>query len=403
MTGSLWFHSRRFDAIGCRCRHHPESLEPKSSRFRHHGSIQHSIVKIVIAAWHLKNLNVGIGRYARELIEALGRVDHRNQYEILLPHAEHPFTARVNMRYRVIRFPLFRRRFWEQVAPLMVGPYDVLHFPYDSCVAWKRGTFVSTIHDVKPLLFPELRARTNLNSRIEQRLVGDRWKKIDHVITISEHSRRDLLSHVPLRPEQVTVTPLGLDHARFQPAVSRSAGRPYVFCVAGSDPTKNVGCLIEGFAKLPEGLRSRFDLLLAGDVCKRADVRTAIEHLGIGRHTQLLGLLSDEQLIARYQQATVFVFPSLYEGFGLPVLEAMGCGCPVISSNAASLPEVAGDAALLIDPRESGQVTDALARLLDSPDLQATLRARGLARAKEFAWDRTARQTVAVYERAVGP
>ena len=134
---------------------------------------------------------------------------------------------------------------------------------------------------------------------------------------------------------------------------------------------------------------------------KRADIRAAIERLGIGGQTQLLGLLSDEQLITRYQQATVFVFPSLYEGFGLPVLEAMGCGCPVISSNAASLPEVAGDAAILIDPRESRQVTDALARLLDSPDLQASLRARGLARAKEFAWDRTARQTVAVYERAV--
>ena len=124
------------------------------------------LVKIVIAAWHLKNLNVGIGRYAMELIEALGRVDQTNHYEILIPHAEHPFTARPNMRYRVIRFPLFRRRFWEQVAPLLVGPYDVLHFPYDSCVAWKRGKFVATIHDVKPMLFPVLRARTNLNTCI---------------------------------------------------------------------------------------------------------------------------------------------------------------------------------------------------------------------------------------------
>ncbi len=373
----------------------------RPSCFLHHGLIQRNIVKIVIAAWHLKNFNVGIGRYARELIEALGRVDPTNDYHILLPQAEHPFTARQNMRYRVVQFPLFRRRVWEQAAPLLVGPYDVLHFPYDSCVAWKRGKFVTTIHDVKPLLFPKLRARTNFNSRIEDWLVGDRWQKIDHVITISEHSRRDLLSHVPLRPDQVTVTPLGLDHARFKPAGSASGARPYVFCVAGSDPTKNVGCLIEGFATLPDGLRGRYDLVLAGDVCKRADIRAAIERLGIGGQTQLLGLLSDEQLITRYQQATVFVFPSLYEGFGLPVLEAMGCGCPVISSNAASLPEVAGDAAILIDPRESRQVTDALARLLDSPDLQASLRARGLARAKEFAWDRTARQTVAVYERAV--
>ncbi len=359
-------------------------------------------MKIVIAAWHLKNLNVGIGRYARELIEALGRVDHTNHYQILLPHADHPFTARPNMQYRVVRFPFFRRRFWEQIAPLLAGPHDLLHFPYDSCAAWKRGKFVSTIHDVKPLLFPELRARLNLNSRIEQWLVGDRWATIDHVITISEHSRRDLLSHVPLAPDQVTVTPLGLDNGQFRPADHRAGGRPYVFCVAGFDPTKNVGCLVEAFAKIPETLRDRFDLLLAGDVCRRSEIRAAIERLGIGAQTRLAGMVSEAELVDYYQQAAVFVFPSLYEGFGLPVLEAMGCGCPVICSNSSSLPEVAGDAALLIDPRESGQLTEALARVLASPELQATLRARGLARAKEFGWDRTAMQTVAVYERAVG-
>lgn len=359
-------------------------------------------MRIAIAAWHLKNPHVGIGRYALELIEALGRVDQTNQYEVLLPCAEHPFTTRPNMRFRIVRFPLFRRRFWEQVAPMLVGPYDVLHFPYDSCVAWKRGKFVSTIHDVKPLLFPELRARTSLNRRIEQWLVGDRWKTIDHVITISEHSRQDLLRHVSLRSDQVTVTPLGLDAERFRPADHRQEGRPYVLCVAGADPTKNVGCLVEAFAKLPEGLRGRFDLLLAGDVCKRVDIRAAIDRLGIGAQSKLMGRVSDEELIVYYQQATVFVFPSLYEGFGLPVLEAMGCGCPVICSNSSSLPEVAGDAALLIDPRRNEQLAGELARLLESPSLQATLRERGLARAKEFVWDRTATQTVAVYERVMG-
>ncbi len=368
----------------------------------HRRSISRTIVKIVIAAWHLKNFNVGIGRYARELIEALGRVDQTNQYEILLPHAEHPFSARPNMRYRVIRFPFFRRRVWEQAAPLLVGPYDVLHFPYDSCVAWKRGKFISTIHDVKPLLFPELRTRPSLYTRIEQWFVGDRWHTIDHVITVSEHSRRDLLAHAPLRPDQVSVTPLGLDAERFCPAVKRVEGRPYVFCVAGSDPTKNVGSLVEAFAKLPAALRREYDLVLAGDVCKRADIRAAIERLQIADHTRLVGQVTDDELAHYYQQATVFVFPSLYEGFGLPVLEAMGCGCPVISSNASSLPEVAGDAAVLVDPHRPDRLAEALATVLMSPDVQASLRVRGLSRAKEFLWDRTARQTVAIYERTVG-
>lgn len=368
----------------------------------HHGSIQRNLVKIVIAAWHLKNFNVGIGRYARELIEALGHVDQTNHYDILLPQAEHPFRARPNMRYRVVRFPLFRRRFWEQIAPLLVGSYDVLHFPYDSCVAWKRGKFVTTIHDVKPLLFPELRPRTNLNSRIEDWLVGNRWQTIDHVITVSEHSRRDLLSHVPLRPDQVSVTPLGLDAERFRPTEQLHGGRPYVLCVAGSDPTKNVGLLVEAFATLPGELRHRFDLILAGDVCKREDIRAAIDRRGLSAQTKLVGLVSDGELVTYYQQATVFVFPSLYEGFGLPVLEAMGCGCPVICSNASSLPEVAGGAAVLVDPRRADQLTQELTRVLESTDVQATLRARALARAKECVWERTARQTVAVYERTVG-
>ena len=359
-------------------------------------------MKIVIAAWHLKNFNVGIGRYARELIEALGRVDQVNQYQILLPQADHPFTARPNMRYRVIRFPFFRRRFWEQVAPLLVGAYDVLHFPYDSCVAWKRGKFVTTIHDVKPLLFPELRPRTNLNSRIEDWLVGDRWQKIDHVITVSEHSRRDVLAHVPLHPDQVSVTPLGLDAARFRPAEQRHEGRPYVLCVAGSDPTKNVGVLIEAFAALPGDMRDRFDLVLAGDVCKREEIRAAIARTGLSGQVKLVGLLSDAELVTYYQQATVFVFPSLYEGFGLPVLEAMGCGCPVICSNASSLPEVAGEAAVLVDPRRADQLAHELARVLESTEVQLSLRERALARSKEFVWDRTAKQTVAVYAWTVG-
>lgn len=378
------------------------SIPSRHADLLHQGSIQRNLVKIVIAAWHLKNFNVGIGRYARELIEALGSVDQTNHYDILLPQPEHPFTARPNMRYRVVRFPLFRRRFWEQVAPLMVGPYDVLHFPYDSCVAWKRGKFVTTIHDVKPLLFPELRPRTNLNSRIEDWLVGDRWQTIDQVITVSEHSRRDLLAHVPLRPDQVSVTPLGLDAGRFRPAEHRHEGRPYVFCVAGSDPTKNVGVLVEAFATLPADLRNRFDLILAGDVCKREDIRAAIARRGLGAQVKLVGLLSDADLVTYYQQATVFVFPSLYEGFGLPVLEAMGCGCPVICSNASSLPEVAGEAAVLVDPRRTDQLTQELARVLESIELQLSLRERALARSKEFVWERTAKQTVAVYERAVG-
>ncbi|MGH7256935.1 MAG: glycosyltransferase family 4 protein [Nitrospiraceae bacterium] len=356
-------------------------------------------VKIVIAAWHLKNPTVGLGRYARELIEAIGRVDSVNDYEILMPNAEHQFPDRPNIRYKLIRFPLFRRRFWEQMAHLRAGPYDLLHFPYDSCAAWKRGKFVATIHDAKPLLFPELRSKVNLNARIERLLVGDRRAKIDHVITISNSSRRDLIQQLSLPTGCITAVPLGIDSSLFHPVspAQAGAGRPYVMSVAGPDPTKNVVTLVRAFAAVPERLRRIYDLVLVGDVSKREDVCAAIEQEGIASQTRLTGIVPDDALIGLYQGATVFVFPSLYEGFGLPVLEAMACGCPVICSDTSSLPEVAGDAAVLVDPQNVEHMSAQLVHVLESPLVRADMKERGRARALNFPWERTAKETIDVY------
>src|SRR5581483_3525568 len=191
-----------------------------------------------------------------------------------MPTDSHRFPARPNLKYRLIRFPIFKRRFWEQVVPLLVGRYDVLHFPYDSCVAWKRAKFVTTIHDVKPLLFPLGRAQPHMMERL---LIPDRRARIDHVITDSESSRRDIIQHLGFSPEHITVVYPGIDLERFRPAPLKEAfdvrssmfevvqkprtsnlelvRRPYVLCVAGADPTKNVGVLIEAFGRLPAAVR----------------------------------------------------------------------------------------------------------------------------------------------------
>ena len=358
-------------------------------------------MKIVIAAWHLKNPTVGLGRYCRELIEGIARVDSSNRYEILMPEAPPHFPQRANIRYRLIRFPIFRRRFWEQIAPLLSGPYDLLHFPYDSCVAWKRGRFVATIHDAKPLLFPELRAKRNVSARLEGFLVGDPIAKRDHVITISDSSRRDLIRCLALPASGITSVPLGIDSARFRPLPPGEprAAKPYIMGLAGSDPTKNVVTLVKAFAAVPERLRLTHELVLVGDVAKRADVREAIERERIAAQTKLIGVVSDETLIGLYQRAAIFAFPSLYEGFGLPVLEAMACGAPVLCSNTSSLPEVAGDAAILIDPRNVERWSMELARMMEDGALRTELSERGRARALTFSWDRTAAETVAVYRR----
>lgn len=382
-------------------------------------------MKIVIAAWHLRDFNVGLGRYARGLIEAIGRVDADNRYEILLPDDSYRFPDRPNVRYRLIRFPIFKRRFWEQVAPLLVGQYDLLHFPYDSAIAWKRGKFVVTIHDLKPVLFGTGRPRWNVNRMVEQALIGDRWARVDHVLTDSRCSRRDIQERLGLSADRVTVVYPGVELERFRPRGNgatcpeprtlnperrtlnlepRTSGgdRLYVLCVAGPDPTKNVQTLVEAFARLPLATRGSHDLILAGDFRRRADLRKLAGHLGVDKQVLFPGVVSDERLIELYQHATVLVFPSRYEGFGLPVLEAMACGCPVICSNASSLPEVAGDAAILLDPGDVEGFAKAIARVLEDAGLRRDLRERGLARAATFSWDRTARETIAVYEKVAG-
>ena len=362
-------------------------------------------MKIVISAWHIRDFNVGLGRYSRALIEALGRVDKENHYEVLMPDGSYQFPERTNIRYRIIRIPFGKRRLWEQAAPLLVGRYDVLHFPYDSCVAVKRGRFVATVHDVKPLLFEEVRSRTNLNSLVARALVGNRWTRIDHVVTVSRCSKLDIVEHVGFPEDRITVVYQGVELERFHPRQVDRADpsipptRPYVLCVGGADPTKNLETLVDAFARVVLPIRESYDLILAGDLRRRSDLRERAACAGIEKQTLFTGVVSDERLIELYQEATLFVFPSRYEGFGFPVLEAMACGCPVISSNGSSLPEVAGDAAILVDPSDSEGLARSIERVLSDSDLRQDLRARGLRQASRFSWDRTARDTIAVYRK----
>jgi glycosyltransferase involved in cell wall biosynthesis len=361
-------------------------------------------VRIVLASWHLRDFNVGLGRYCRGLIEGIGRVDRDNQYVILMPDESYRFPEQPNIRYRLVRFPLFKRRLWEQMVPLLAGSHDLLHFPYDSCVAWKRGRFIATIHDVKQLLFTELCPPRNLNSLIEGIIVGDKWKKIDHVITDSESSCRDIVAKLGISRDRVTVVYPGIDLKRFKPATpadSRIHQRPYVLSVAGADPTKNVQALIEAFIAMPTPVRDAYDLVLVGDFRRRPELRERVADAGIDKQAFFPGVVDDARLIAYYQQATLLVFPSRYEGFGLPVLEAMACGCPVVSSNASSLPEVAGDAAILVEPDDVTGFSREMERVLSDERLRTDLREKGLARAAQFSWDRTARETVAVYRKVI--
>ncbi len=360
-------------------------------------------MKIVISAWHLKNRNVGIGRYTYHLIENLARVDQANQYEILIPEGSHNFQSWPNVRYRLIGLPFFKRRVWEQLAPLMVGSYDLLHFPYDSCIGMKRGKFVVTLHDAKPILFPSTSNRRSWKQTLKNIIAPDSLQKIDHVVTVSECSRRDLIEQMGISADRITVIYQGVDLEHFTPAVPLQGVRfefmPYVLCVAGTDPSKNVKSLIAAFSNLAPEIRSQHHLVLVGDVNRNKALQLCVQEQGIAENTVFTGVVSDSQLAALYQNASVFVFPSLYEGFGLPVLEAMACGCPVITSNISSLPEVVGEAGILVNPRDLEKLVEAMTKVLTDNTLAETLRKQGRVQAEKFSWENTARATADLYER----
>ena len=360
-------------------------------------------MKIVLSAWHLKNRNVGIGRYTYNLIENLARVDHTNQYEILIPEGSHRFQSWPNVRYRLIRIPVFKRRVWEQLAPLVVGSYDLLHFPYDSCIGRKRGKFVVTLHDAKPILFPRKSNRGSWKQTLKNIIVPNSLQKIDHVITVSECSRRDLIGQLGIAEDRITLIYQGVDLEHFSPTPQSQTElfdfMPYVLCVAGPDPSKNVKNLIEAFSRLPTEIRRQHHLVLVGDVNRNKVLYQLVKEQGIAEQTVFTGVVSDSQLVALYQQASVFVFPALYEGFGLPVLEAMACGCPVITSNTSSLPEVVGKSGILVNPISTTELMEAMTQILTDTELAKTLRKMGREQAEKFSLEKMARATADLYEK----
>ena len=187
--------------------------------------------------------------------------------------------------------------------------------------------------------------------------------------------------------------------------ILRRAGveRPYILFVGSVEPRKNILRLLEAYHKVLKWSK-RWQLVIVGgrNYWKSSPVVQKVEQLGLQDQVKLTGYIPDEDLPAIYNGADLFCLPSLYEGFGLPVLEAMACGVPVITSNSSSLPEVAGDAAILSDPYNVDEIASAMERILEEPELAQELRQRGLARAAQFTWEKTARETIAVYEKVLG-
>ena len=346
--------------------------------------------------------------YVTELARALGALLDDRLSPIASRFAA-PVGARRTMADRLRT--LGRDLWWHQVGVARAARRSgavVLHLPAGMGPVRRRLPTVLTIHDLAVLHFPELfRPWFRHYARV---VLPRAARAADAIIAVSQASKADIVETLAIPEERVVVVLNGVDRC-FRPVPAGSEGTPdvrrryglprdFVLTVGSVEPRKNLPRLLQALARL----RARPDtadvvLVHAGPEGWRAgDVSPTIRALGLSDAVRFLGYVPREDLAALYGAARLCAYPSLYEGFGLPVAEAMACGCPVVTSNVSSLPEVAGDAAVLVDPRSVDEIAAGIAALWTDETRRRDLSAKGRLRATCFTWERTARETAAVYD-----
>jgi len=292
-------------------------------------------------------------------------------------------------------------------ASAMRARVDLVHSLASTAPLWGRFRRVVTVHDLIYARFPE--AHAGIRDKGMRVLVPQAARRSHRVIADSLSTREDLVQMLGVPAAKIDVVPLGLGGVRRVAPIDERETRArfelgerrVLLSLSAKRPHKNLLALIGALARIPAAERPV--LVLAGyPTAHEAELRARAASEGLDADVRFPAWLSAEELEGLWALARAFVFPSLYEGFGLPVLEAMARGVPVACSNASSLPEVAGDAALLFDPYDEAAIAEALRRLLDDTTLREQLRVHGLARAGEFTWQRTARLTLESYRRALG-
>jgi len=341
------------------------------------------------------------------LARTLPRLDARRQYVLVSPNG--PVAGAADAAGNALPVIAGSGPFWRDlglVDELERWGTEVYHSPLFVCPLVKACKYIVTLHDVIPLAAPE-HCQPEFQRFFEQ-MAYPCLSLADRVVTVSEFSRRDILRHLSLPEEKVVVVP-ECAGAEFRPAregesFERVLGqcgveRPFVLYVGSIERRKNVDGLLAAYAKLPPALRARLLLVIVGrDQTAGLSVAELTKKFGIAENVVLAGYLPDDDLAVLYRAARMFVFPSRYEGFGLPVLEAMASGVPVITSNVTSLPEVAGDAATLVDPDDADGLAAAMQQLHEDEALRAGLIERGLRRAVEFSPEAMTKRMTAVYD-----
>jgi len=363
---------------------------------------------ILLDAHMVGERETGNETYIVNLIRGLQKLETAHTFSLATAHPRAlGEQVELNDRFRMVYVSAspVRRLLRDLPAQARACHADLLHVTYMGPPRCPVPMVVS-IHDVAYQSHPEWfswRDRMVLWGGIRSTVYRAR-----KIITISQHARSEIMNYLHIPDERIAVTYLAAGH-QYAPSSDTSSlqqclrklaiSTPYVLAAGNLQPRKNLARLVEAFAQARQSASLPHHLVLSGKAqWKESEVHHTIRRCKAESFVHFTGYVPDDDLRILFQGADLFVYPSLYEGFGLPILEAMACGAPVLTSNVTSMPEVAGDAAWLVNPYKGEELAEALKKLLLDDALRGQLRAKGFAQVKRFAWEKTARETMAIYE-----
>lgn len=385
------------------------------------------MIRVGIDARPLQNENRfrGIGYYTYNLIRNIGKIDSENEYVLFtIKNADRVNLNISNNNFQ--EYAIYRPQsptrlakhlwwLWDRLLlpkALSNSQIDLFHATDNRGVPISHTCkVIATIYDLIPVLFPKhyFNSFKALDLRYNYYRQLKAARKSAMIITISECSKRDIIRILHVPEEKIKVIYLAVDE-RFRPIKNKrilervkakyNVNRPFALYIGGFDYRKNVERLIRSFYLFSQQSTEDIQLVIGGALGSEMalKLKQLISSLNLREKIILPGFIADADLPVIYNTAEFFIFPSLYEGFGLPVLEAMACGTPVICSNTSSLPEVAGDAAILVNPYDEEEIAQTMKRVLTDPDLREKMKRKGLERVKLFSWEQTAKETLKVYQ-----
>jgi len=371
-------------------------------------------MKIAINTLAMKSFKHGMGRHIGSLVNALLKIDTKNQYLLYVSdlNAKY-FEVKDNPRVELKFVPANRalRLLWEHtLLPLDLKreKVDVFYGPCFTVPLFKTCKQVVAVLDLT--WFKHRKKHIWIKQLYFRTLIPLAVRQAEKVIVISQSTKKDLIKILKTPKDKIAVTYLAADLSfkviedieRLQSVVKKyNLPDQFILFLGVLEPRKNIPGLIKAFSRLKKNSNLSCKLVIGGGRSygwKNEEIFRVIEYLGLGKEVIFTDFVLESDLPALYNLADLFVLPSFYEGFGLPILEAQACGCPVITSNISSMPEVGGDAALFVDPNDVEELASAMRRVLTDDKLRAEMIKKGFENAKHFSWEKTAQETLEVFE-----